>query len=77
MGRRNSWVCLSDPGNDALEPDENFTAPELIPAASASDLAAAVKAAKSPNAYLYAGAAGVVVIAAAVLIVTLRRRKHR
>lgn len=76
-GYRDCWICLDDPTNDALAPDENFHSYDFVPAASASDLNAAVKSAASQNVYVYAGAAGVVVIAAAVLAAVLRRKKAR
>ena len=77
-GWRHMWVCLDDPYNPALEPDENCRVPAVTPAASAEEMAAILKAAPSgtSNAYLSAGAAGVVIIAAAVLFVVLRRKKR-
>lgn len=74
-GHRNFWVCLDDPHNDTLEPDENFRVVETVPAADADAMAAALKTAKAPTLYLYAGAFGVAVIAAAVLAAVLRKRK--
>ena len=76
-GHRDCWICLDDPANDALAPDENFRSIDFVPAASATDLNAAVSAAKTQSAYVYAGIAGVVVIAAAILVTVLRRRKAR
>lgn len=76
-GHRDCWICLDDPANDALAPDENFRSIDFVPAASATDLNAAVKSAASQNVYVYAGAAGVAVIAAAVLAAVLRRKKAR
>ena len=73
-GSRNFWVCLDDPFNGALEPDENYRSVETVPAASAEVMAEALEQAAAPNLYLYAGAAGVVIIAAAVLVFVLRRR---
>lgn len=75
-GMRKLWVCLSDPTNDALAPDENCAAPQLIPAASQQVMDAAFKDAATPNYALLAGGIGVVVIAGAVLAyaVTVRRR---
>ena len=77
-GMRQMWLCLDDLYNDSLAPDENCVVPELISAASAEEMTAALNAAPggSSNAYLYAGAVGVVIIAAAVLIVTLRKKKR-
>ena len=77
-GMRQMWLCLDDLQNDSLAPDENCVTPQLVPAASAEEMAAALEDAPGggQSAYLYAGAAGVVIIAAAVLFVTLRKKKR-
>ena len=77
-GMRQMWFCLDDPCNDALAPDENAVTPQLVPAAAAEEMDAALSAAPggTASAYLYAGAAGVIVIAAALLTVLLRRKKR-
>lgn len=74
-GHRNFWVCLDEPDNPRLEADENFKEAVTIPAAEPAVMEAAMKGAKMPTAYLYAGAAGVVVIAAAVLFAAIRKKK--
>ena len=74
-GYRNIWVCIDDPGNPELPPDENYRAVNTVPVAAAGVMESALSAAKRPTAYLYAGAAGVIVIAAAVLVVAIRRKK--
>lgn len=74
-GHRNFWVCLDDPFNAELPPDENFREIETVPAASPMQMAAALKSAKTPGVYLYAGAAGIVIIAAAVLFAVIRKKK--
>ena len=76
MGIRGYWVCLDDPSNGALAPDENAVAPKTVPSADADTMARALAEAKRPNAYLYAGAACVAVIAAAVIIVVLKKKKR-
>ena len=75
-GHRNFWVCLDDPYNAELPPDENFRAVNTVPAASAEVMTAALNGAKAPNLYVYAGAAGVIVIAAAVLVFVIRKKKR-
>ena len=75
-GRRDFWVCLDDPFNGALEPDENYHEVHTVPAASAEAAADALRAAKAPTLYLYAGAAAVVILAGAVLFIALRRKKQ-
>ena len=74
-GYRNIWVCIDDPCNPELPPDENYRAVNTVPAAAAGVMEAALSEAKRPTAYLYAGAAGVAVIAAAVLVFAIRRKK--
>ena len=74
-GYRNLWICIDDPSNPELPPDENYRAVKTVPVAAAGVMEAGLSAAKRPTAYLYAGAGGVAVIAAAVLGVALRRKK--
>ena len=75
-GRRDFWVCLDDPYNGALEPDENYREVVTVPAASEEAAADALREAKAPTAYLYAGAAAVAVLAGAVLAGALLRKKR-
>ena len=75
-GYRNIWVCIDDPCNPELPPDENYRAVNIVPVAAAGVMESALSAAKRPTAYLYAGAAGVVVIAAAVLVFVIRKKKR-
>lgn len=75
MGIRGYWVCLDDPANGELPPDENAVAPKTGPAADAATMKRALTEAKRPTAYLYAGAACVAVIAAAVITVVVKKRK--
>ena len=75
-GHRDFWVCLDDPFNGTLEADENYHDVRTAPATSEEEAAAALRAAKSPTLYLYAGAVAMILLAAAVLVVALRRKKH-
>ena len=74
-GYRNIWICIDDPTDPELPPDENHRTVNTAPVAAAGAMDAALSAAKRPTAYLYAGAAGVVVIAAAVLVFVIRKKK--
>ena len=76
FGHRNFWVCLDDPHNAGLEPDENYRVVKTVPAADPQVVSDAAAAAKRPTAYLYAGAAGVAAVAAAVLTAVVRRKKQ-
>jgi len=76
-GHRNFWVCLDDPFNENLAPDENFVdvQAQLIPAADEAAMEAALKGVKAPNYTLVFGATGVVAIAAALLVYVLKKKK--
>ena len=75
-GRRDFWVCLSDPFNGALEADENYREVITVPAASEEAAADALRSAKVPAMYSYGAAAAAVVLAGAVLAYALRRKKR-
>ncbi len=75
-GRRDFWVCLDDPFNGTLEADENYHEVRTVPAGTQEAAADALRAARAPTLYLYAGAAAVVVLAAAVLTAALWRKKR-
>ena len=78
-GRANAWVCLDDPENSALEPDENRRERDIVPAATQQELANALREVRgfAPGAAAVC-AAGVVVIAGAILIYAVaKKRKSR
>lgn len=77
QGHRQFWVCLDEPFNENLEPDENFVdvLAQLTPAADEAAMAAALKEVKAPNYTLIFGAIGVAAIAAALLVYVLLKKK--
>lgn len=73
-GRVNAWVCISEPENAELAPDENLREPELIPAADEASLAAAQKSAGSVQVYIIICAVAVVIIAAGLLLYIKKKK---
>lgn len=75
MAIRSFWVCLDDPANGALPPDENAVVPELVPAADDAAREQALAAAGRPTIWLYAGAACAAVLAAAIIVVAVKKKR--
>ncbi len=74
-GRVNAWICISEPYTE-LPAGAEYREPELIPAASESEMEAALDEVSGVSAQLIVGTVGVIAIAAAIVIYTvLKKRK--
>lgn len=76
FGNRDFWICLDDPYTE-LAAGEEFTEPEIIPAADEATMKKALQLESPLGGYVAAGAVGVVVIAAAVIAYLLIKKKKQ
>lgn len=74
FGQRNFWINLDSP-DIQLGPGDEYTEPEIIPAADESEMKAAMQQASPWGPYVIAGAVGLVVIAAAICTHIILKKK--